>query len=241
MTRNVAERSPAGTLVGRAVKGTAYGDETLTHTLGGEAATSGAFEINSTTGQISVKQGATLDYDTKSSYKGTVTWTVQGQTATANVIINVTEVVPGKPGTPTVTRTEFSEPTAPALDVTWTAAAANGLTITGYEAQYRKKAAEGEEAAEWTAYSGTLGATATTLNLAGLEAGATYEAQVRALSDEGAGPSGRTPAPGRPTARPPPLALRSWAGRSRSAPSPITTRPGRARWESCSPTRMATR
>ena len=189
VTRSVPENSPGGTAVGRPVKGTAYGDETLTHTLGGEAATSGAFEINSTTGQISVKQGATLDYDTKSSYKGTVTWTVQGQTATANVIINVTEVVPGKPGTPTVTRTEFSEPTAPALDVTWTAAAANGLTITGYEAQYRKQAAEGETPAAWTAYTGTLGATATTFNLADLEEGATYEAQVRAVSsDEGAGP-----------------------------------------------------
>ena len=48
---------------------------------------------------------------------------------------------------PTVTRTRFEEETAPALDVTWTAADANGLTITGYEAQYRKKGDAG-----WTLY-----------------------------------------------------------------------------------------
>ena len=78
----------------------------------------------------------------------------------------------------------------PALDVMWTAAAAlGGATITGHEAQYRKEVAEGETANEWTAYSGTLSATTTTLNLPNLEAGATYEAQVRGVSsEEGAGP-----------------------------------------------------
>ena len=101
-----------------------------------------------------------------------------------------------------MTRTEFSEPTAPALDVTWTAPDTDG-TITGYKAQYRKKAAAGEDPAAWTAYSGTLGATATTFNLAGLEAGATYEAQVRVVtsgdgdgpwSDTGEGRANRPPA-----------------------------------------------
>ena len=95
----------------------------------------------------------------------------------------------GKPGIPTLTRTEFSEQSSPALDVTWTAAAANGLTITGYKAQYRIKVDEGETENSWTAYSGTLGATATTLNLPNLTAGSTYEAQVRAIGGvEGPGP-----------------------------------------------------
>ena len=176
--------------MGAPVTGTPYNGVALSYTLsdGNSGDVEDSFVIDSATGQISVGEGATLDYETKSSYTGQVEYTVDSHAAVINVTINVTEIVPGKPGTPTLTRTEFSEPTAPALDVTWTAAAANGLTITGYEAQYRKKAAEGEEAAEWTAYSGTLGATATTFNLAGLEAGATYEAQVRALSDEGAGP-----------------------------------------------------
>ncbi|MCY3913002.1 MAG: fibronectin type III domain-containing protein, partial [Chloroflexi bacterium] len=94
---------------------------------------------------------------------------------------------PEKPGTPTLTRKTFSEPTDPALDVTWTAPA-SGATPTGYAAQYRKKAAEGQDPAQWTAYSGTLGATATSLTLSDLEAGATYEVQVQALNNEARGP-----------------------------------------------------
>ena len=78
-----------------------------------------------------------------------------------------------------MTRTTLGKPSNPALDVTWTAPA-SGATPTGYEAQYRKKAADGEDPAQWTAYSGTLGATTTSLNLPDLEAGATYEVQVLA-------------------------------------------------------------
>ena len=141
-TRAVAENAAAGTLVGNPVTGTPYNGETLTYTLTGEASTSGAFEIDSATGQIKVKQGASLDYETKSSYTGQVEYTVQGQAAFANVTINVTDVEPGQPGTPTVARTKFSAPTNPALDVTWTAPA-SGVPPTGYEAQYRKKAAQG--------------------------------------------------------------------------------------------------
>ena len=204
VSRSVAENSAAGTAVGDPVTGTPYNNVALTYTLTGEA--TDAFVIDSATGQISVKEGATLDHETTSSYEGQVQYTVDGNSAVINVTINVTDVAPGKPAAPTVTRTQFSEKTAPALDVTWTAPAANGTTITDYEAQYRKKAADGEEAAEWTAYSGTLGPTATTFNLASLEAGATYEAQVRALSDEGVGPWSDT---GESTANTPPN-LTSW-------------------------------
>ena len=192
-TRSVAENSAAGTVVGDPIVGTPYDGETLTYTLTGEAATSGAFEIDSATGELSVKQGATLDYETKSSYTGKVEYTVQGQAAEVGLTINVTDLEAGQPDAPTLTRTQYSEPTNPGLDVTWTAPAANGLTISGYQAQYRKKAADGEEAATWTAYSGTLGATATSLTLSNLEAGATYEAQVRAVtSAEGEGPWSET-------------------------------------------------
>ena len=189
-TRSVPENSPAGTNVGAPVAGIPYGEETLTHTLSGEAATSGAFEIEASTGQITVKTGATLDYETRSSYTGTVTWTVQGQTATANLTINVTDLEAGKPAAPTLTRTPFDEPTDPALDAAWTAPAVpDGLTLTGYEFRHRKKGA-----AEWTHRAsalmsdGTLvpalSATTTSLHLPGLEAGAVYEAQVRAVTAE---------------------------------------------------------
>ena len=204
VTRSIAENSPAGTAVGDPVTGTPYDDgddetdDALAYTLTGEAATSGAFVIDSASGQISVQEDANLDYETKSSYTGSVTWTVQGQTATASLTINVTDVEAGKPDAPTLTRTEFSTQSNPALDVTWTAPAANGLTITGYNAQYRKKVAEGETANAWTDYTVTdaneqqtseLPATTTSINLPGLEAGATYEVQVRAVtSEEGEGP-----------------------------------------------------
>ena len=166
---------------------------------------SGLFTIDSSTGQISVKQGATLDYETDDSYRETETW--QGEvvakllprpsgtytvrwamTATqSDLTINVTDVEAGAPAAPTVTRTEFSGTSNPALDVTWTAPDTDGQAITGYKAQYRKKAAAGVDPAAWTAYSGTLGASARTFNLADLEAGATYEAQVLAVTSEGDG------------------------------------------------------
>ncbi len=184
-TRSVMENSPAGTLVGDPVAGTLYG-EALAHSLHGEATS--YFVISTATGQISVKQGTSLDYETKSSYTGQVRWYVQNQLAVANLTINVGDIAPDKPAAPTVTRTEFNSKSAPALDVTWTAPNANGTTITGYGAQYRVKVAEGETENAWTAYSGTLGASARTLNLADLDEGATYEVQVRAHSDEGSGP-----------------------------------------------------
>ena len=187
--RSVEENSPAGTLVGRPVQGVPYGEETLTHTLTGAAADSGLFVIDPATGQISVAEGAVLDYETTPSYTGEVKWTVQGQECIAPITINVTDVAAGQPGTPTVTRTQFAEQANPALDVTWTAADANGLTITGYEAQYRIKVAEGETENAWTAYSGTLSETDTTFNLPDLTAGATYQVQVRAVTtEEGEGP-----------------------------------------------------
>ena len=82
---------------------------------------------------------------------------MQGKTASVTVNISVTDVEAGKPDAPTLARTEYSEPTDPGLDVTWTRPALTGeainrLQITGYEVQYRKKAADGEQAAAWTLY-----------------------------------------------------------------------------------------
>ena len=141
---------------------------------------------------------------------------MDGHASAINVIIKVTDVEAGKPGTPTLTRTQFSEPTDPALDVTWTAAAANGTTITGYEVQYRKKAAQGEDPPAWTLYKyddpddtngppakiSLLPATPTSVTLPDLEAGATYEVQVRAVTSlKRPRAPGRTPGRARPTRR----------------------------------------
>ena len=190
--RSVRENSPAGTAVGRPVvghpndkDGDGNPDEVYTYTLTGEAATSGKFEIDSTTGQIKVKSGATLDYETEDSYSGKVKWTLSGWDIAANVTINVTDVDDTKASISTITRTKFSEPTDPALDVTWVAPTQPLWPVTGYKVQYRKQVAAGETELAWTAYSGALSATDTTVNLPGLEAGATYEVQVRAYGSDG--------------------------------------------------------
>ena len=39
--------------------------------------------------------------------------------------------------------------------MTWVAATANGTTVTGYEVQYRKQVAAGEDPAAWTDYTYT--------------------------------------------------------------------------------------
>lgn len=208
----VPENSPAGTEVGQ-VAGRPYVGDTdgYTYSLAGEVETSGLFEIDRSTGRITVKTGATLDYESeKNTYTGKVEWSVYepgpgGENpkeipVAANLTINVTDVTPGRPGTPTVTRTEFSEPSAPALDVAWTAAEANGTTLTGYEAQYRVKVAEDEKENAWTDYTyltdpndpatetNTLSVTTTGFTLPDLTPGTTYEFQVRAVSsDEGEG------------------------------------------------------
>ena len=112
MTRDVAEDAAAGAPVGAPVRGTPYGTETLYYTLTGEAATSGLFEVDSATGQVSVAEGATLDHETKSSYTGKVKWAVNGQAAEVNLTINVTGVnepplAPVNPQVTSITDTGF--------------------------------------------------------------------------------------------------------------------------------------
>ena len=93
LTRDVAEDAATGTAVGAPVAGTPYGTETLTYTLSGDIVTSGAFGIDSATGQIRVAEGATLDHEDEdnNSYTGKVSWRVQGAAAEADLTINVTD------------------------------------------------------------------------------------------------------------------------------------------------------
>ena len=129
-------------------------------------------------------------------------------TAAVSVQVSVDRTVPAAP---TLTRTRFSKPTKPALDVTWSAPAAGGETITGYEARHRRS---GDA---WTNYAGALGASSTSFNVPDLEPGAAYEAQVRALRDGVPGPwsrigSGRANSPPRKATYPPqyPTLTVSW-------------------------------
>ena len=136
VTRSVAENSAAGTNVGAAVTATSNTNNyTLTHELSGTDA--GKFEIASGTGQITVKSGTSLDYESgTTSYSVVVT--VKAAAAGANsqsltldpnapgdyvvpVTINVTDVnePPVKMAAPSATQNTATPKTK--LDVSWTA------------------------------------------------------------------------------------------------------------------------
>ena len=182
--RSVAENSPPGTNVGNPVTGTPAESETLTYTLSGDS----RFTIDETTGQISVADGASLDYEATRSYTVTVNVT-DGQDGEGNadpaidgaveLTINVTDMAepPARLVAPSVERSS-SEPNT-ALDVSWTAPDSTGRpAIAGYDVRYRKEAAS-----EWTEHP--FAGTGTETTIGGLESGAAYEVQVTATNDEG--------------------------------------------------------
>ena len=96
-SRDVAENSRAGTNVGAPVTASDDGadgsPETLTYTLSGTDAAS--YTINSSTGQISVAAGVTLDHETDEPNTDTVTLRATDPTdrySEVNVTINITDV-----------------------------------------------------------------------------------------------------------------------------------------------------
>ncbi len=129
-TRSVTETATAGTPVGAPVAATDPNDTTLTYTLSGTDA--GAFDIDDSSGQLSVASGTTFDYETRTSYAVTVTAT---DPATAHdptpdsASIAVTVTVTDAPGTVTVSSTRplvgraltatVVDPDAPVSIATW--------------------------------------------------------------------------------------------------------------------------
>ncbi len=135
VTRSVPENSPAGTAVGAPVVGKPYNGVTLSHWLDDiaddDTATSD-FVVDAATGQVRVKQGAALDYETKSSYTGRVYWgRVQNRHAFALLTINVTDV-DDKDASPAVTISDASA--AEGDEITFTVrldkAVSGGLAVT---------------------------------------------------------------------------------------------------------------
>ncbi len=192
VSRSVAENSAANTNVGAAVTAASNPNNyTLTHTMSGTDASK--FTIESGTGRIKVKAGTSLDYEAKSSYSVTVTVRaaaagVQSASLSPNapgdyvvpVTINVTDVAE-PPGKPTITVSNHATSPATKLEVSWTAPTMTGKpAITDYDVQYRKV---GDSS--WTSHGFTGTSTSTTLT--GLADGKSYEAQVRAVNDEGNG------------------------------------------------------
>ena len=92
-SRSIREGAAAGSNVGNPVVATDDGEgDTLTYTLGGADAK--LFDIDSSTGQITVGVGTQLDYETKDRYDVTVTATdpSSGASDTITVAIMVTDV-----------------------------------------------------------------------------------------------------------------------------------------------------
>ena len=173
--REVAENSAAGTAVGDPVTATDDDGDDVAYGFisGGDEA---PFGIDAASGQITVAEGAVLDYES-----GTTAYAVRVEASdgtradTAAVTIRVTDVpAPGRPDAPVVTG--GTEEVA----VSWSAPENAGPEITNYDLRYRAKADS-----EWTDVSALGAVLARTIT--GLEAGTAYQVQVRAESSEGAG------------------------------------------------------
>ena len=96
-------------------------------------------------------------------------------------------VQPGRPGAPgSLTATTGDIYTQ--VDLSWSAAEANGSAITDYQYQYRQSGTSG-----WSGWTSVGALTSTTVS--GLESGASYDFQVRAVNGVGVGSAVSTSSP----------------------------------------------
>ena len=177
-TLSVQENKPKDSVVG-SVGGPNKADGS-SFSLGGDAAT--YFDIDSSTGQVTVKDGTTLDYETTTSYSGTFRYTVENTSVGGNIQINVNDVRAPNVDRPTLAQNSTNPTTA--LDVSWTAPTPMaGTTLNDYDVRYREWGTS-----TWTEMPDTTNSTATSTTITGLTAGKEYEVQVRAqIADEGPG------------------------------------------------------
>ena len=173
--REVPENSAGGTAVGEPVTATDEDGDDLKYAFvaGGDEA---SFEIDASSGRITVAAGAALDYESeKNVYTVHVEASDGTLTATGEVTIRLTDVpAPGRPDAPVVTGGEKE------VSVSWSAPSNEGPAITSYDLRYRA-----DQDNKWTKLAALGAVSAHTIT--GLAAGAMYEVQVRAESSEGAG------------------------------------------------------
>ena len=178
--RQVVENSLAGVPVTGAVTAVDADGDTLTYSL--EGADAASFEIDASTGQIRTKAGVTYDYESTSQYSVTVKADDgRGGTDTIAVTIQVQDV-DEPPSAPTAVTVSAVPDTTDRLMVSWTAPENAGKpAIDSYNVFYRKTGS-GDQWSE-----GPQDVTGTTATITGLEADTSYEVQVSARNDEGAG------------------------------------------------------
>ena len=183
ITRTVRENTSAVENLGGPVTATdSDTGNTLSYSL--EGTDKDAFHIIPGTGQIQTKSGVTYDYEATPRYSITVRADDgEGGTDTIDGIINVTDVdePPLKPGKPTVSRASSN---GVSVSVTW-----NGPNNTGrppilrYLYQYKKNAEPG-----WSGATHATNGPITSVTIGELDAGTSYDVEVRAINDEGPGP-----------------------------------------------------
>ena len=176
----VKENSLPNTNIGDPVAATDPESATLTYSLSG--ADSDAFYIEASSGQIKTKDP--LDHESQPIYMLTVTATDPGDLAASiETTVSVDDIdteAPGKPDAPTIAPNPGNGHEA--LAATWTAPENMGPPITSYVVQYRVE----DSNTDWTQV--TIDGNSFETTISELLADTMYEAQVRALSDEGDGP-----------------------------------------------------
>ena len=191
---NVSESAPTGTLVGQVSAMDDDEDDTVEYSItgGGEA---GKFDIDSSTGQITVV--GSLDYDTDSSYALTVEASDdRGGTGTATVNIYVQPIVTA-PGVPENMRVSSGDEI---LTITWSQPSNTGdSAIVDYRVRY---GLIGEPVDDWT-QSGALPIGSTKgYTITGLANGMTYGVQLNASNGVHTGAWSTPPVEGTPDTLP---------------------------------------
>ena len=180
ITRSVPENTGAGENIGGPVTATDGDNDTLTYSL--DTADATLFDIDRNSGQIKTKTGVTYDHEATPKYLITVTADdSKGGTDTIDVTVNVTDVdePPLKPGTPAVSRTSNN-----VVSVTWTAPDNTGRPpILHYIYQYKK-----DTEPDWSGATFYTSGSTASVAIGTMDAGTSYDVQVRAKNDEGPGP-----------------------------------------------------
>ena len=172
-TFSIDENTAAGDPIGDPIAATDPDDDPLGYELEGTDAAS--FDIDRGSGQI--RTSAELNHEAKSRYSVTVrVRDGRGGTSTANVTINVTDLVepPSTPLSPTVTAVSSTR-----LQVSWEEPDNTGPPITDYDYRY-----QGPSDSNWTEDTNTT-ITGTTVTIPGLTPSTFYDVSVRAKNAEG--------------------------------------------------------
>ena len=196
----VEENVPLGTDIGVPVTATDEDGDTLTYSVDTASPYSGYFQINSETGQLQTndESGRVFNHENDPTNEYDIIVVAddgRGRTAQIAVVVSVTDVdePPDAPVAVTVTGSGTTS-----LEVTWTAPPNAGRPdIEDYDVQYREAGAS-----QWT--DGPQDVIGTSATIMPVDAGKSYEVQVRATNDEGDGPwaawgADNSPATGKPT------------------------------------------